>query len=70
MYIMKENWFLQILQFMYVDWLHFAGVFIVMILILRTLIGISSMLFETIQVLVRGYDTRRNEQDDLNNNAS
>ena len=70
MYIMKENWFLQILQFMYVDWLHFAGVFIVMLLLLRTITGISSMLFETIQVLVRGYDTRRNEQDDLNNNAS
>jgi hypothetical protein len=67
---MKENWLLQILQFMYVDWQHFAGVFIVMILILRTIIGISSMLFETIQVLVRGYDTQRNEQDDLNNNVS
>jgi hypothetical protein len=67
---MKENWLLQILQFMYVDWQHFAGVFIVMILILRTIIGISSMLFETIQVLVRGYDTQRNEQDDLNDNVS
>lgn len=70
MCIMKENWLLQILQFMYVDWQHFAGVFIVMILILRTIIGISSMLFETIQVLVRGYDTQRNEQDDLNDNVS
>lgn len=70
MYIMQENWLLQILQFMYVDWQHFAGVFIVMILILRTIIGISSMLFETIQVLVRGYDTQRNEQDDLNDNVS
>jgi hypothetical protein len=67
---MQENWLLQILQFMYVDWQHFAGVFIVMILILRTIIGISSMLFETIQVLVRGYDTQRNEQDDLNDNVS
>lgn len=70
MYIMQENWLLQILQFMYVDWQHFAGVFIVMILILRTITGISSMLFETIQVLVRGYDTQRNEQDDLNDNVS
>lgn len=70
MCIMKENWLLQILQFMYVDWQHFAGVFIVMILILRTIIGISSMLFETIQVLVRGYDARRNEQDSLNDNVS
>jgi hypothetical protein len=67
---MKENWLLQILQFMYVDWQHFAGVFIVMILILRTITVISSMLFETIQVLVRGYDTQRNEQDDLNDNVS
>jgi uncharacterized iron-regulated membrane protein len=67
---MKENWFLQILQFMYVDWQHFAGVFIVMILILRTITGISSMLFETIQVLVRGYDAQRNEQDSLNDNVS
>jgi hypothetical protein len=67
---MQENWLLQILQFMYVDWQHFAGVFIVMILILRTIIGISSMLFETIQVLVRGYDAQRNEQDDLNDNVS
>lgn len=70
MCIMKENWLLQILQFMYVDWQHFAGVFIVMILILRTITVISSMLFETIQVLVRGYDTQRNEQDDLNDNVS
>jgi hypothetical protein len=67
---MQENWLLQILQFMYVDWQHFAGVFIVMILILRTIIGISSMLFETIQVLVRGYDAQRNEQDSLNDNVS
>jgi hypothetical protein len=41
-----------------------------MILILRTITVISSMLFETIQVLVRGYDTQRNEQDDLNDNVS
>ena len=56
-----HNTIMDVLKFMYQDIFQFIGVFVIILLVLRTLLAIVLGFFQTLKVLVRGYEPVNNE---------
>ena len=56
-----HNTIMDVLKFMYQDIFRFIGVFAIILLVLRTLLAIVLGFFQTLKVLVRGYEPVNNE---------